>query len=126
MLQIAYNLLATAIRTGDIAAALELLENLFSCNEPALKIVATLTTSFRRWFTVKLCVIDGCRNDSAIANLAEIKNPKQLYFIRQEVASVPLNRLQNALEVLLQLELMLKTGWEEKLALQTQVIKLCS
>ena len=117
--------LATAIRSGNIATALELLENLFSCNEPALRIVATLTTSFRRWFVVKLCVIDGCRGDGAIANLGEIKNPKQLYFIRQEIASVPITRLQNALEVLLQLELMLKTGWDEKLALQTQIIKLC-
>lgn len=117
--------LATAIRSGNIATALELLENLFSCNEPALKIVATLTTSFRRWFVVKLCVTEGCRGDSAIANLAEIKNPKQLYFIRQEVAIVPISRLQNALEVLLQLELMLKTGWDEKLAMQTQIIKLC-
>ena len=118
--------LATAIRSGNIATALELLENLFSCNEPALRIVATLTTSFRRWFVVKLCVAEGCRDDSAIANLAEIKNPKQVYFIRQEVAKVPINRLQNTLEILLQLELMLKTGWDERLAMQTQIIKLCS
>lgn len=118
--------LANAIRSSNMAAALELLENLFNCNEPALKIVATLTTSFRRWFVVKLCVIDGCKDDSAIASLAEIKNPKQLYFIRQEVAKVPINRLQKALEVLLQLELMLKTGWDEKLAMQTQIIKICT
>lgn len=117
--------LANAIRSGNIAAALELLENLFSYNEPALKIVATLTTSFRRWFVVKLCVADDWRDDSAIATLAEIKNPKQLYFIKQEVAKVPISRLQNALEVLLQLELMLKTGWEERLAMQTQITKLC-
>ena len=117
--------LANAIRSGNVAAALELVENLSNCNEPALRIVATLITSFRRWFVVKLCVIDGWKDDAAIANLGEIKNPKQLYFIRQEIASVPITRLQNALEVLLQLELMLKTGWDEKLALQTQIIKLC-
>jgi len=117
--------LATAIRSGNIATALELLENLFNYNEPALKIVATLTTSFRRWFVVKLCVIDGCRDDSAIANLALIKNPKQVYFIKQEVAIVPISRLQKALDILLQLELMLKTGWDERLAMQTQIIKLC-
>lgn len=117
--------LATAIRGGNAATALELLENLFSCNEPALKIVATLTTSFRRWFVVKLCVLDACRDDSAIANLALIKNPKQVYFIKQEVANVPINQLQKALEILLQLELMLKTGWDERLAMQTQITKLC-
>ena len=117
--------LATAIRGGNAATALELLENLFSCNEPALKIVATLTTSFRRWFVVKLCVLDAYRDDSAIANLALIKNPKQVYFIKQEVANVPINQLQKALEILLQLELMLKTGWDERLAMQTQITKLC-
>jgi DNA polymerase-3 subunit delta len=117
--------LATAIRSGNVATALELLENLFNYNEPALKIVATLTTSFRRWFVVKLCVTDGWRDDSAIASLALIKNPKQLYFIRQEITNVPINRLQKALEILLQLELMLKTGWDEKLAMQTQIIKIC-
>ena len=117
--------LATAIRGGNAATALELLENLFSCNEPALKIVATLTTSFRRWFVVKLCVTDDWRDDSAIATLALIKNPKQVYFIKQEVANVPINQLQKALEILLQLELMLKTGWDERLAMQTQITKLC-
>ncbi len=117
--------LANAIRTSNIATALELLENLFNCNEPALKIVATLTTSFRRWLVVKLSVIDGWTDDGAIATLAQIKNPKQLYFIRQEIASVPISRLENGLDILLQLELMLKTGWDERLAMQTQIIKIC-
>ncbi len=61
-----------------------------------------------------------------IAQVAELKNPKRLYYIRQEVKSVSTNRLQNALKVLLELELMLKSGGDEKLALQTQIIKLCS
>lgn len=118
--------LATAICTGNVSLALELVENLTRCNEPALKIVASLTTSFRRWFIVKLYVVAGCLDDTAIASSAELKNPKRLYFLKQEIANVPINQLQNALHVLLQLELMLKSGWDEKLALQTQIIKLCS
>lgn len=117
--------LANAIRTGNVAAALELLENLFNYNEPALKIVSTLISAFRTWFVVKLCYADGWKDETKIAALAEIKNPKRLYYIRQEVATVPINRLQNGLDILLQLELMLKTGWDERLAMQTQIIKLC-
>ncbi len=118
--------LANAIRLGNVSQALKLVENLIRCNEPTLRIVATLTTAFRTWLIVKLMVAAGCQDDSAIAQIAELKNPKRLYYIRQEVKSVSTNRLQNALKVLLELELMLKSGGDEKLALQTQIIKLCS
>ncbi|MCC5621654.1 DNA polymerase III subunit delta [Nostoc sp. CHAB 5715] len=118
--------LANAIRLSNVSQALKLIENLINCNEPALRIVATLTTAFRTWLIVKLMAAAGCKDDSAIAQIAELKNPKRLYYIRQEVKSVSTNRLQNALKVLLELELMLKSGGDEKLALQTQIIKLCS
>jgi DNA polymerase-3 subunit delta len=118
--------LANAIRLGNISQALELVENLIRCNEPALRIVATLITSFRTWLVVKLMVIAGEKDDSAVAQIAELKNPKRLYYIRQEVKSVNVGRLQSALKLLLELELMLKRSGDEKLALQTQIIKLCS
>ncbi|MEI2579923.1 DNA polymerase III subunit delta [Scytonema sp. PRP1] len=117
--------LARAIRLGNVSQALELVENLISCNEPALRIVATLTTAFRTWLIVKLMVAAGCKDDSAIAKVAELKNPKRLYFLRQEVATVSVAKLQNALKVLLELELALKNGGDDKLTLQTQIIKLC-
>jgi len=118
--------LANAIRLGNISQALELVENLTRCNEPALRIVATLTTAFRTWLIVKLMVATGCKDDGAIAQVAELKNPKRLYFLRQEVATISVAKLQNALKVLLELELMLKSGSNEKFALPTQIIKLCS
>lgn len=118
--------LASAIRTGNVSLALKLLEDLIAGDEPALKIVATLTTTFRTWLVVKLCIAANWQDASAIAFLAEIKNPKRLYFLRQEVANVPASKLQKALSVLLELELMLKNGWDEKSALQTQIVKICA
>ena len=118
--------LAIAIRLGNIAQALEFVECLINCNEPALKITATLTTTFRTWLTVKQMIITGYQDDNIIAQLADVKNPKRLYYIRQEVANCCVNRLKNSLKMLLELELILKSGVDEKLALQTQIIKLCS
>ncbi len=118
--------LAAAIRIGNVGKALELVENLISCNEPALRIVSTLVTTFRTWLIVKLMIAAGEKDDSAIASLADIKNPKRLYFLRLDVANVAVSRLQNAMAVLLELELMLKNSGDEKSALETQIIKLCT
>ncbi|URD48677.1 DNA polymerase III subunit delta [Chroococcidiopsis sp. CCNUC1] len=118
--------LASAIRTGNVSLALKLVEDLITRNEPSLKIVATLTTAFRTWLVVKLCIAANYQDDSAIAFLAEIKNLKRLYFLRQEVASISAGDLQKALSVLLELELMLKNGWDEKMALETQIVKTCA
>ena len=78
--------LANAIRLGNIAQALELGDSeallqavrLINCNEPALKITATLTTTFRTWLTVKQMIITECQDDNTITQLADVKNPKRL------------------------------------------------
>ena len=117
--------LASAVLAGDTDAALQITDNLLRCNEPPLKIVATLVTTFRTWLTVKVCQIQGWQNDDAIATLAEIKNPKRLYFLRNEIANVPIERLRQALPLLLELELSLKSGNDERLVMQTQLVQLC-
>lgn len=117
--------LASAILAGNCVAALQITENLLRCNEPPLKIVATLVTTFRTWLTVKVCTTEGWQNDNAIATLADIKNPKRLYFLRNEVANVSIDRLRQALPLLLELELMLKSGTDEHLAMQVQLVQLC-
>ncbi len=117
--------LASVILDGDIDTALQITENLLRCNEPPLKIAATLVTTFRTWLTVKVCTLEGWENDSEIATLAEIKNPKRLYFLRNEVANVSVERLRKALPLLLELELMLKSGANERLAIQIQLAQLC-
>ncbi|MDB9452988.1 DNA polymerase III subunit delta [Dolichospermum circinale CS-534/05] len=117
--------LATAIRTGDTPKALGILNDLSNSAEPGLRIVATLSGQFRTWLLVKMMMETGERNPQAIAQFAEITNPKRIYFIQQEVKSLPLKQLILALPVLLELEVSLKQGASETSTLQTKVIEMC-
>ncbi|MFN9181242.1 MAG: DNA polymerase III subunit delta [Dolichospermum sp.] len=117
--------LATAIRTGDTPKALGILNDLSNSAEPGLRIVATLIGQFRTWLLVKMMMETGERNPQAIAQFAEITNPKRIYFVQQEVKSLPLKQLILALPVLLELEVSLKQGASETSTLQTKVIEMC-
>lgn len=117
--------LATAIRSGETVKALELVEDLIVQNEHPLRIVATLVGQFRIWFWVKLMIETGEKDEKAIAQAAEINNPKRLYFLRQEVNCLSLNQLQKTLPLLLDLEVSLKQGKEGISILQTKIIELC-
>ena len=117
--------LAEAIREGQTSRALELIADLIARNEPALKIVATLVGQFRTWLWVKLAIETGEKDEKAIAQAAEIANPKRIYFLRQEVKSLSVAKLQQALPLLLELEWSLKRGGEETATLQIKAIELC-
>ena len=117
--------LAAAIREGKVTQALELVADLLGHNEPALRIAATLTGQFRTWLWVKLMVETGERDEKVIAQAAEVHNPKRVYFLQQEVRSLSSQQLLQTLPLLLELEVGLKRGTEELLALQTKVIELC-
>jgi len=117
--------LAAAIRQGDTARTLTLLEDLFRQNESPLRIVATLITQFRLWLWIKLMVESGERDERAIAQAAEVGNAKRIYFLQQEVRSVPLDRLLQTLPLLLELEVGLKQGAEAVSLMQTKAIELC-
>ena len=117
--------LATAIRMGDTIKALELVADLITHNEHPLRIVATLVGQFRTWLWVKLMVENGEQDEKAIAQAAEIGNPKRIYFLRKEVKSLSLKQLKKTLPLLLDLEVGLKRGEEEISTLQTKVIQLC-
>jgi DNA polymerase-3 subunit delta len=67
----------------------------------------------------------GERNPQAIAQAAEINNPKRIYFLQQEVKSLPLQKLISVLPLLLELEVNLKQGASETSTLQTKIIELC-
>ncbi len=67
----------------------------------------------------------GERDDKEIARLAEVGNPKQIYFLQQEVRKIPLQSLQQTLPILLELEFGLKFGAEPLSLMQTKVIELC-
>lgn len=117
--------LAAAIRQGDPAKALSLVMDLINRNEPALRIVLTLIGYFRTRLWVKLMVEAGERDEREIARLAEVNNPKQIYFLKQEVKSIKLAAFLQTLPILLELEFSLKQGAEPLQALQVKAIELC-
>lgn len=117
--------LASAIRQGQTAQALELVRDLLQRNEPALLIVKTLVGLFRTWTWVKLMLESGERDEVTIAQAAEVNNPKRVYFLQQEVRSLSLQALLQTLPVLLELEASLKRGADEISTLQTKVVELC-
>jgi DNA polymerase-3 subunit delta len=117
--------LATAIRIGDTAKALTILADLINAAEPGLRIVATLIGQFRTWLLVKMAMESGERNPQAIAQAAEVNNPKRIYFLQQEVKSLSLQQFISCLPLLLELEVSLKQGSAEISALQTKIIELC-
>lgn len=118
--------LVAAIRQGKTDQALELVNDLLRQNEPALKIVSTLVGQFRLRLWIKLLLEAGERDERAIAQAVELTgNPKQIYFLKQELASAAIDQLQQVLPILLDLEFSLKRGGDETLTLQTKVIELC-
>ncbi|MFB6276248.1 MAG: DNA polymerase III subunit delta [Halothece sp.] len=117
--------LAKAIRDANTNQALQLLTDLLNRNEPALKIVAVLVGQFRTWFFVKLMLDKGETDKQAIAQAADINNPKRVYFLRQEVQAISLQQLLNAFPLLLNLEADLKRGEDVLSTLQTKIIQLC-
>jgi DNA polymerase III subunit delta len=117
--------LAGAIRQGDTARALTLISDLFRRNEPALKIIKTLVGQFRTWLWVKLMMEAGERDEREIARAAEVSNPKRIYFLQQEVKFLSLAQLQQAIAILMDIEVGLKQGAEEVELFQTKLIVLC-
>jgi len=117
--------LADAIRQGNTAIALELVVDLLRQNEPALQMVNSLVRRFRTWLWIALMLESGERNEQTIAQAAEIGNPKQLFFLKQDVKALTVGQLLQTLPILLELEASLKRGADELTTLQTKVIELC-
>ena len=117
--------LADEIRQGHTSQALTVLSELVNQNEPGLKIVATLIRQFRTWLWLKLMLEEGERDQRTIARAAEIKNPKRIYFLQQDVQSLKVSQLQSTLSHLLDLDVSLKQGCDATATLQTKVIELC-
>jgi DNA polymerase-3 subunit delta len=58
-----------------------------------------------------------------ISEIAELKNPKRLYYLKDEVKSVGIQKLKNSLTLLLQLETELKSGTNN---LTSRIIEICT
>lgn len=117
--------LATAICLGETARALSLVKDLINRNEPALRIVQTLVGYFRTRLWVKLMTEARERDEREIARLAEVNNPKQIYFLQKEVKPIALESFFKTLPILLELEFSLKMGADPLETLQTKAIELC-
>ncbi|AFZ53021.1 DNA polymerase III subunit delta [Cyanobacterium aponinum] len=118
--------LAQAILQQNIPLALQLVQDLISLNEPALRIVATLVGQFRTWAIVKTMVESGEKDEKAIAENADISNPKRIYFLKQETKNISAQKLLSSLPILLELEANLKSGHDPLIALETKIIQLCT
>ncbi len=110
--------LAEAMRQGDVSRVLWLLHELLARAEVPLVIVATLLTQCRIWLWVKSALSDRTRrSDTEIAQLCGLGNPKRLYYLRQEVATLSVSTLAQAVTELLALEVSLKQGEGEAMVL---------
>lgn len=116
--------LAAALRQGNTDRALTLITELLERNEPALRIVATLVGQFRTWLWVKLMTEAGERDNRAIAQAADVGNPKRIYFLQKEVRQISSLQLKKSLKLLLSLEYSLKQGAPETVTLHTKIIEL--
>ncbi len=117
--------LAKAICQGNQAEALQLIDELLSRNEPALRIVATLVGQFRTWTIIQLKIESGEKDNKIIAKAADINNPNRLYFLRKELYGISSKQLLATLPILLDLENRLKRGHHHLETLQIKTIELC-
>ena len=91
-------------------------------NEHPLIIAATLYSCFRTWLIVKAGMIEKLK-DEEIVRLANLKNPKRLYFLKAEIQFASVEKLKQSLEFICSLEHELKQGINN---LEAQIIKICS
>lgn len=101
-----------ALLSGSIATALGLVDTLLANNEPALRIVATLTGQVRGWLWVSLLDQQGEQDVNTIAKAAGIANPKRIYVLRKQMRGRPPSRFLALLNQLLTVEMALKRGAE--------------
>lgn len=116
--------LAEALIAGRTDQALGLVTDLLANNEPALKVVATLVGQFRSWLWVALLTAEGERDVRAIAQAADINNPKRVFILQKQVRGCSPAQLQTALSLLLDLEFALKRGAPDEITLQTKAIEI--
>ena len=99
-----------ALLAGRPAEAIALVEALLAANEPALRIVATLSGQIRGWLWVSLLDRQGEQDVNAIAKAAGIGNPKRIYVMRKQIRGREPKRFLHLLSQLLEVESALKRG----------------
>jgi DNA polymerase-3 subunit delta len=99
-----------ALLEGRTAEAIGLLDTLLAANEPALRIVAALSSQIRGWLWVGLLEKTGETDVNVIAKAAGIGNPKRIYVLRKQLRGRSPAQLQQLLRQLLEVEAALKRG----------------
>ena len=99
---------------GKIGEAILKIDYLLDQGEPALKIIATLTSQIRGLLWVALLDKDHKNDINFIAKKAGISNPKRIYFMRKQIKGKSTNFLINLLGKVLEIEAMLKRGESAK------------
>ena len=106
----------------QLAEALTCLQAL-EADEPAEKIIRTLGTQFRTWRRAKALLTANASHEAIAAQL-QLGNPNRVFFLKRELQTVSLQRLERAQTTILAAELALKQGDPE--ALQTLALALCA
>jgi DNA polymerase-3 subunit delta len=101
-----------ALLAGQSAEAIALVDQLLEVNEPALRIVAALSSQIRGWLWVSLLDAQGEQDVVVIAKAAGIGNPKRIYVMRKQIRGRPPGRFLRLLGQLLEVEAALKRGSE--------------
>ena len=108
----------SALAVGDAllanrpADAIALVDALLAANEPALRIVASLTSQIRGWLWVALLDHKGENDVAVIAKAAGIGNPKRIYVMRKQIRGKQPAHFLRLLGQLLEVEAALKRGQE--------------
>jgi DNA polymerase-3 subunit delta len=101
-----------ALLAGQPAEAIARLDALLEANEPALRIVAALTSQIRGWLWVTLLERAGEQDVAVIAKAAGIGNPKRIYVMRKQIRGRQPGVFLRLLSQLLDVEAALKRGTE--------------
>ena len=99
-----------ALLAGKPADAIALVDSLLAANEPALRIVAALTSQIRGWLWVAMLDQKGEQDVNAIAKAAGIGNPKRIYVMRKQIRGKRPSSFLRLLSQLLDVEAALKRG----------------
>ena len=99
-----------ALLAGQPAEAIALVDALILANEPALRIVAALSSQIRGWLWVSLLDQQGEQDVAAIAKAAGIGNPKRIYVMRKQIRGRRPGTFLALLAQLLEVEAALKRG----------------
>jgi DNA polymerase III subunit delta len=95
--------LAEAVRQGEGVRLVEILDVLL-VTEPVSQILGILIAQFRTWLWVKAACDCQQYTDYQIANLCRLKNPKRLFYLKQEVAEVSIEKLVRSFQLIFDLE----------------------